>query len=94
VIVSVEDFPKARKPAYLVTLDFGAELGQKRSSVQATNYPKEQLIGMQVVCVVNFPPKNTAGFASEVLILGVPGEDGNLSLLTPSRPAALGGRMY
>ena len=94
VIVAVEDLPKAKKPAYIVTLDLGPELGRKRSSVQATNYEKEHLTGMQVVCVVNFPPKNIAGFASEVLVLGAPGEDGKLSILTPSRPGVPGGRVY
>ena len=62
--------------------------------MQATKYPKEALIGMQVVGVVNFPPKNIAGFLSEVLILGVPQADGTVSILTPSRPAVLGGRVY
>ncbi|MCG0240107.1 MAG: tRNA-binding protein [Firmicutes bacterium] len=94
VIVEVEDFPRARKPAYRIVVDFGPEIGKKRSSVQATNYTKEELKGMQVVAVVNLPPKNIAGFLSEVLVLGVPGEDGQVSLLVPSRPALLGGRVY
>jgi len=93
-IRSVEDFPRARKPAYRVTVDFGPEIGEKRSSVQATNYSKEELVGMAVIGIVNFPPRNIAGFQSEVLILGVPGEDGNLSLLTPSRPAQPGSAVY
>ena len=94
VITAVEDFPRARNPSYRVEVDFGPEVGRKRSSMQATNYPKEELLGMQVVGVVNFPPKNIAGFLSEVLILGVDGPDGRLSLLTPSREAELGARMY
>lgn len=94
VILAVEDFPRARTPAYRVTVDFGPEIGMKRSSVQATNYSKDALIGMQVVGVVNLPPRNIAGFRSEVLILGVPGEDGTLALLTPSRPARTGGAVY
>jgi tRNA-binding protein len=94
VIREVEDFPRAKNPSYKVTVDFGAEFGTKRSSVQATNYEKAALIGLQVVCVVNLAPRNIAGFQSEVLVLGVPGEDGNLSLLTPSKPAVLGGQMY
>jgi tRNA-binding protein len=94
VIRTVEDFPRARTPAYRVTVDFGPEVGTKNSSIQATNYDKEALIGMRVIGVVNFPPRNIAGFLSEVLILGVPGEDGALSLLTPSRPARIGGRVY
>ena len=67
VITAVEDFPRARTPAYRVTVDFGPEIGMKRSSAQATNYGKEELIGMQVIGVVNLPPRNIAGFLSEVL---------------------------
>jgi tRNA-binding protein len=93
-IVAVEDFPRARKPSYRVVIDFGEELGRKASSVQATNYEKSELLGLRVVCVVNLLPKNIAGFLSEVLVLGVPGEDGKLSLLTPTRKAALGGRVF
>ena len=94
VIVEVSDFPRARKPAYRVSVDFGDILGRKASSVQATNYERNSLVGLQVICVVNFPPKNIAGFMSEVLVLGVPGTDGELSLLTPSRPARVGERVY
>jgi tRNA-binding protein len=93
-IVSVEGFLRAYKPAYRVSVDFGDELGQKGSSVQATNYEKSELMGMQVLCVVNLPAKNIAGFSSEVLVLGVPGEDGQLSLVTPSRKARPGGRLF
>ncbi|MFA5247080.1 MAG: tRNA-binding protein [Candidatus Micrarchaeia archaeon] len=93
-IIQVEDFPQAKKPAYKVKVDFGPEIGIKCSSVQATNYSKEELTGKTVIGVVNFPPKNIAGFLSEVLLLGVPGEDGNLSLLSPSRPAKVGGKVY
>ena len=94
VIVHVEEFPRARNPSYKVRIDFGPEIGTKWSSVQATNYTKDALVGMQVVAVVNFEPKNIAGFMSEVLVLGVPQEDGSLSLLTPSKAAKLGGRVY
>jgi tRNA-binding protein len=94
VIVAVEDFPRARTPAYRVAVDFGPEIGVKHSSAQATNYRKDELIGMQVVAVLNFPPRNIAGFLSEALILGVPGEDGAVSVLTPSRPARIGGAVY
>jgi tRNA-binding protein len=94
VITEVDDFPRTRKPSYRVTVDFGEGIGQKKSSVQATNYSKEELLGMQVIAVVNFPPKNIAGFFSEVLLLGVPGVDGQLSLLIPSRPAPLGAAVY
>jgi tRNA-binding protein len=93
-IVEVRDFPKARNPSYQIRVSFGPEIGEKWSSVQAANYGKEELIGMQVVAVVNFAPKNIAGFMSEVLILGVPQADGRVSILTPSRKAVIGGRMY
>ncbi|HLI70694.1 MAG TPA: tRNA-binding protein [Ktedonobacteraceae bacterium] len=94
-IIAVEDFTRAHKPAYKVQIDFGPEIGVKWSSVQAKrDYTKEEMLGRQVVGVVNFPPKNIAGFMSEVLILGVPAEDGGLSLLVPGRPARLGSRMY
>ncbi|MGZ4162665.1 MAG: tRNA-binding protein [Tumebacillaceae bacterium] len=93
VITEVEDFPRAKNPSFKVTVDFGKEFGTKRSSVQATNYEKEQLIGLQVVCVVNFAPRNIAGFQSEVLVLGVPGVDGKVSLVTPSKPAVVGGHL-
>jgi len=94
VIATVEDFPRAKKPSYRVGVDFGDSIGVKWSSIQATNYSKDVLVGMQVVGIVNLPPRNIAGFMSEVLILGVPGEDGFLSLLSPTRPAKLGGAVY
>ncbi|CCF84329.1 tRNA-binding protein [Nitrolancea hollandica] len=94
VIREVEPFPRARKPSFRLTIDFGPEIGSKQTSAQVTNYRPEELIGMSIIAVVNFPPKNIAGFRSEVLVLGVPGEGGQISLLTPSRPAPLGGRVY
>ncbi len=94
VITQVEEFPRARTPAYRITVDFGPEIGTRRSSVQATNYRVDELVGMQVVAVINLPPRNIAGFQSEVLVLGVPGEDGALSLVTPSRPARRGGALF
>lgn len=94
-ILQVEEFPRARKPSYKVRVDFGPEIGTKWSSVGAKNeYQPEEILGRHVVGVVNFPPKNIAGFMSEALILGVPAEDGGLSLLQPSRPAKPGGKMY
>jgi tRNA-binding protein len=93
-IVEVEDFERARQPSYKVSVAFGGDIGTKRSSVQARNYEKDEILGAQVVCVVNLGPKNIAGFRSEVLVLGVPGADGQLSLLKPSREAKLGSRMY
>ncbi len=93
-IVEIEDFPRARNPSYKVRVFFGDEIGFKWSSVQAANYSREALLGRRVIGVVNFPPKNIAGFLSECLILGVPGTDGMVSLLSPTRPAAVGGRVY
>ena len=94
-VIAVEEFPRAKKPTYKVQVDFGAEIGIKWSSVQAkTNYTKEEMLGRQVIAVVNFLPKNIAGFMSEVLILGVPTTDYELSLLLPSKLAMVGGRVY
>ncbi len=93
-IVKVEDFPQARKPAYKLTIDFGPEIGIKRSSAQVTNYSKEELLGKLVMGVVNFPPRQIGPFFSEVLTLGVPDGDGNVILLSPTREVPLGGRMF
>ena len=95
-ILEVLDFERARNPSYKVRVNFGPEIGEKWSSVQAKlAYSKEELTGRQVLAVVNFAPKNIAGFLSEVLILGVEKEDGSLSLLEPSRrPAVIGFRVY
>ena len=94
-IVKVEPFPEARKPAYKLTVDFGAAVGTKRSSVQITElYSPETLIGEQVVAVVNFPPKRIAGFQSEVLILGAADDAGRVVLLHPERSVANGSRIY
>jgi tRNA-binding protein len=93
-VVDVEDFPRARTLAYRLTVDFGDELGVRRTSAQVTTYEKDELRGMQVVAVVNFEPKNIAGFMSEVLVLGAPGADGEVVLLTPTRPVPDGGRMF
>jgi tRNA-binding protein len=93
-VVGVEDFSKARNPSYKFEIDFGPEIGTKRSCAQLTNYSKDELIGRQIVAVVNFPPKNIAGFLSEVLILGVPMGGGVISLLEPRDEAIIGGRVY
>lgn len=93
VVVDVQDFQRARTPAYKLLIDFGPEIGVRPSSAQVTNYAREELRGRQVIAVVNFPPKNIAGFRSEVLVLGAPGADGRIALLAPDRPAALGGRV-
>ena len=93
-IVTVEDFPEARKPAWKLTIDFGSELGEKRSSAQITNYTREELEGSLVVAVVNFPPRQIGPVRSEVLVLGVPDSEGRVILLRPSADVPLGGRMF
>jgi tRNA-binding protein len=94
-IVSAEDFPKARKPAYKLTIDFGADIGVRRSSAQITkNHRLDELEGMLVLAVVNFPPRQIGPMMSEVLTLGVPDEEGEVVLITPSRDAVVGGRLY
>ena len=91
-ITAVDPFPEARKPAWKLTIDFGPG-GVKRSSAQITNYAEAELIGRQVLAVVNFPPRRIAGFPSEVLVLGVPDAEGNVILLQPERPVPNGGRV-
>jgi tRNA-binding protein len=93
-IVRVEDFPEARKPAWKLTVDFGPELGERRSSAQITNYTREQLEGSLVVAVVNFPPRQIGPVRSEVLVLGVPDAEGRVILLRPDADVPLGGRMF
>jgi tRNA-binding protein len=93
-ITSVEDFPEARKPAWKLRIDFGPEIGEKRSSAQITNYTREQLEGSLVVAVVNFPPRQIGPVRSEVLTLGVPDEEGRVILLRPDSDVPLGGRMF
>ena len=90
-IIEVNDFPKARKPAYRLTIDFGPEIGLKRSSAQITvHYKKEDLLQRQVIAVVNFPPKQIADFISECLVLGVYDENKDVILLKPDKPAGNG----
>ncbi len=94
-IIDVQPFPKARKPAYRLTIDFGAEIGVKRSSAQITvHYTETELVGRQVVAVVNFPPRQIGPFISEVLTLGVPDADGAVVLLQPGHGVPNGGRMF
>ncbi len=94
-IVAADDFPEARKPAYRLTIDFGETLGTKRSSVQITqNYRPQDLVGRQVLAVVNFPPKRIAGFTSEVLTLGADDAEGNVVLAALERPVPNGTRLY
>jgi tRNA-binding protein len=92
-IVTVEDFPEARKPAWKLTIDFGEELGTKRSSAQVTNYAREELEGRLVVAVVNFPPRQIGPVRSEVLVLGAADEQGRVILLRPDSDVPLGARI-
>lgn len=90
-IIKVEAFPRAKKPAYQLLIDFGTELGIKRSSAQITAYYNtDDLLNRQVVAVVNFPPKQIANFVSECLVLGVYDEQNNVVLLQPNKPVANG----
>ncbi len=94
-IVEVQPFPEARKPAWKLVVDFGAELGRRKSSAQITElYAPEQLIGRQVVAVVNFPPRQIGPFRSEVLTLGLPNADGAVVLIGPDQPVPDGARLY
>ena len=94
-VVEAEPFPEARKPSVKLTVDFGSEIGVKRSSAQLTaHYTPETLLGKQVVVVLNFPTKRIAGFKSEVLVLEVPDEKGAVVLLAPDREVPLGARMF
>lgn len=94
-IVDAQDFLEARKPAYKLFVDFGGEIGQKKSSAQITvHYDKAGLIGKQVMAVVNFAPRQIGSFMSEVLVLGVPDENDEVVLLHPSRDVLNGGRLY
>src|SRR3954467_12354262 len=93
-IVAVEDFPEARKPAWKLRIDFGPELGVKRSSAQITNYAREELEGRLVVAVVNFPPRRIGPFMSEVLCLGASNEAGEIILLRPDAGVPVGARVH
>lgn len=94
-ILHVEDFPEARKPAYKLRIDFGGQVGVKVSSVQITkHYTKEELMGKQILAVVNFPPKQIGQFVSEVLTLGLPDQDGGVVLVTPTEGFPVGGKLF
>lgn len=93
-IIRAEAFPEARKPAYRLWIDFGEPLGIKKSSAQITKlYDHETLVGTQVIAVTNFPPRQVANFLSEVLVLGVVLEDGEVALIRPDREVPLGKRI-
>ncbi|HQY44191.1 MAG TPA: tRNA-binding protein [Paracoccaceae bacterium] len=94
-IIRAEAFPEARKPAIKLWIDFGPEIGEKKSSAQITKYyTPEELIGRQVLAVVNFPPRQIGPMKSEVLTLGVPDETGEVVLIGPAQDVPLGGRMF
>jgi len=93
-IIGVEDFPEARKPAWKLTIDFGEELGARRSSAQVTNYTRDELLGRLVVAVVNFPPRQIGPVRSEVLVLGAFDEEGRVILLAPDTDVPLGARIH
>lgn len=94
-VVEAAVFPEARKPAYRLMIDFGPEIGVKKSSAQITkNYRLEELVGRQVVAVVNFPPRQIGPLMSEVLTLGFPDAEGEVMLIGPDRKVPNGGRMY
>ena len=94
-IVAAEPFPEARKPAYKLTIDFGSEIGARRSSAQLTvHYTPEALVGRLVLAVVNFAPRQIGPFMSEVLTLGVPDDAGAVVLIRPDHEVPLGGRLF
>jgi len=94
-IIEVLDFERARLPSYKLKIDFGPELGVKQSSARfKSDYRPEELLNRQCLAVVNFPPRNIAGFDSEVLVLGVDKAEGGLSLVRPVHEAKLGARLY
>ena len=92
-IVEAEDFPEARNPAWKLRVDFGAQIGVRRSSAQITSYARDELVGRLVVAVVNFPPKQIGPVRSECLVLGTYAADGTVLLLAPELEAELGDRM-
>lgn len=93
-IVAVDDFPEARKPAYRITVDFGEELGIRRTSAQVTtHYSRDELLGKQILAVVNFPPKQIGPMMSEFLLTGFYDEGGAVVLAVPERPVHNGARL-
>ncbi|MEC9404256.1 MAG: tRNA-binding protein [Pseudomonadota bacterium] len=94
-VIKAEEFPEARKPAYKMQIDFGPEIGIKKTSAQITkHYTPETLVGKLVMAVVNFPPRQIGPVMSEVLTLGVPDADGEVVLLSPTKNVPIGGRLY
>ncbi|APX12212.1 tRNA-binding protein [Tateyamaria omphalii] len=94
-VIRAEPFPEARKPAIKMWVDFGDEIGERKTSAQVTvHYDPEALLGRQVMAVVNFPPRQIGKFMSEVLVLGFPDENGDIVLATPDKDVPVGGRMH
>lgn len=94
-VTRAEPYPEARKPAIKLWVDFGDDLGERKSSAQITkHYDPESLIGKQVMAVVNFPPRQIGKFMSEILVLGLPDENGEIVLIGPDQPVPSGGRMH
>ena len=94
-IIKAEPFPEARKPAFKLVIDFGADIGKRKSSAQITkHYDCDALLGKQVMAVVNFPPRQIGPFMSEVLTLGVPDDEGEVVLICPDKTVPDGGRLY
>lgn len=94
-VVRAEPYPEARKPAIKLWVDFGDDIGERKSSAQITkHYTPDALIGNKVMAVVNFPPRQIGKFMSEILVLGVPDEEGEVVLLTPNKDVPIGGRLF
>lgn len=94
-IVEVQDFPEARKPAYILKIDFGEEIGLKKSSAQITDlYSEEELLGKQIIAVINFPPKQIGPIMSECLVTGFPDEAGNVVLAVPDKSVPNGKKLF
>jgi tRNA-binding protein len=93
-VLAVDEFPEARQPAWKLTIDFGPEVGEKRSSAQITNYTREELEGRLVVGVVNFPPRRIGPFESEVLVVGASDDEGRVILLRPDSDVPVGSRIH
>jgi tRNA-binding protein len=93
-VLEVHEFPEARKPAWKLTIDFGPEIGVKRSSAQIAQYPREELEGRLIVAVVNFPPRQIGPFMSEVLCVGASDSEGRVILLAPDADVPLGSRVH